>query len=200
MRLHALDECGFSPSLPTGDSRCPPGQRDGVESEYPQGRRVNALAADEPFAPAPGPDATPFERTPTSDGLLADLRDRLPAASVPRVVVLDDAGIHTSKVVRAARRGLAKRGIYLCYLPADRPELNRIEPVFRQVEHHEMPVRSFTTRADLRAAVEEGFEVYRRRLVAKGDKQLQCLLSDRVALCAGGDRGTTRRPPDARTP
>ena len=134
---------------------------------------MNALATYEPFAPAPGLDAVPFERTLTSDDLLAYLRDRPPAASVPRVVVLDDAGIHTSKVAKAARPGLAKRGISLYDLPAYGPELNRIEPVFKQIEHHEMPVRSFTTRADLRAAVEEGFEVYRRLLQAKSDKQLR---------------------------
>jgi transposase len=142
-----------------------------VKYEYPQGRRVNALATYEPFASVPGLDAVPFERTLTSEDLLAYLRDQLPAATVPRVVVLDNAGMHTSKVVKAARPGLAKQGVYLYYLPAYSPELNRIEPVFKQVKHHEMPVRSFTTRADLRAAVEEGFEVYRRRLHAKSDKQ-----------------------------
>lgn len=139
--------------------------------EYPQGRRVNALATYEPLAPAPRLDTVPFERTLTSDDLLAYLRDRLPAASVPRVVVLDNAGIHTSKAVKAARPALAKLGVYLYYLPAYSPELNRIEPVFKQVKHHHMPTRSFTSRADLRAAVEAGFEAYRSRLRPKGDNQ-----------------------------
>jgi transposase len=145
-----------------------------VKYEYPQGRRVNALATYEPFAPVPALDAVPFERTLTSDDLLGYLRDRLPAAAaVPRVVVLDNAGIHTSKVVKAARPALAKAGIYLYYLPPYSPELNRIEPVFKQVKHHDMPTRSFTSRADLRAAVEAGFDAYRRRLRPKGDNQLR---------------------------
>lgn len=169
LRLHFLDECGFSPSLPTGYSWCLPRQRKRVKYEYPQGRRVNALATYEPLAPTPRLDAVPFERTLTSDDLLAYLRDRLPVADVPRVVVLDNAGIHTSKVVKAARPGLAKLGIYLYYLPPYSPELNRIEPVFKQVKHHDMPTRSFTTRADLRAAVEAGFETYRSRLRPKDD-------------------------------
>jgi putative transposase len=173
LRLHYLDECGFSPSLPTGYSWCLPKQRKRVKYEYPQGRRVNALATYEPLAPVPGLDAVPFERTLTSDDLLAYLRDRLPAADVPRVVVLDNAGIHTSKVVKAARRGLAKQGVFLYYLPAYSPELNRIEPVFKQVKHHEMPTRSFTSKADLRAAVEAGFEAYRARLRPKGNKPLR---------------------------
>ena len=93
------------------------------------------------------------------------------ASNVPRVVVLDNAGIHTSKAVRAARQGLAKLGIFLYYLPAYSPELNRIEPVFKQVKHNDMPIRSFTTRADLRKAVEAGFEAYRRRLRVKGNNE-----------------------------
>jgi transposase len=115
----------------------------------------------------------PFERTLTSDDLLAYLRDRLPPADVPRVVVLDNAGIHTSKAVKAARPGLARSGIYLYYLPAYSPELNRIEPVFRQVKHHDIPIRSHTSKADLRKAVEDGFETYRRRLQAKCDNELR---------------------------
>jgi hypothetical protein len=104
LRLFYLDESGFSPSLPTGYSWCQPNQRKRVRYEYPHGRRVNALAAYEPLGRVPTLDAVPFERTLTSDALLAYLRDRLPAADVPGVV-LDNAGIHASKAVKAARRG-----------------------------------------------------------------------------------------------
>src|SRR5262249_56272448 len=83
LRLFSLDESGFAPSLPTGYSWCLPGQRKRVKYEYPQGRRVNALAAYEPFAPTPALDAVPFERTLTSDDLLAYLRGRPPAAAGP---------------------------------------------------------------------------------------------------------------------
>jgi transposase len=171
LRLLYLDESGFSPSLPTGYSWCLPNQRKRVKYEYPQGRRVNALATYEPFAAVPALDALPFERTLTSDDLLAYLRERLPAADVPRVVVLDNAGMHTSKVAKAARPGLAKRGIFLYYLPAYSPELNRIEPVFKRVKHHDIPARSYTSKADLRAAVEDGFNSYRRRLAGRSHKQ-----------------------------
>jgi putative transposase len=157
--------------LPTGYSWCLPGQRKWVQHEYPQGRRVNALAPHEPFGPVPGLEAVPFERTITSEDLLAYLRDRLPVAEVPRVVVLDNGSLHVSRVVKAARPGLAQLGIYLYYLPSYSPELNRIETVFKQLKHHEMPVRSFATRAELRQAVEQGFERYRQRLREKSDNQ-----------------------------
>lgn len=134
--------------------------------EYRQGRRVNALAAYAPYGPAPWLDALPFERTLTSDDLIAYLL-ALPAAGVPRVVVLDNASLHISKATKAARAGLAKLGIYLYYLPPYSPELNEIEAVFKQVKHHEIPRRSYPSKAELREAVEQGFHSYRLKLRPK---------------------------------
>ena len=144
-----------------------------MKYEYPQGRRVNVLASYAPYGPAPWLDALPFERTLTSDDLIAYLKERLPAAAVPRVVVLDNASLHVSKATKAARPGRAKRGIYLYYLPAYSPELNEIEPVFKQVKHHEISKRSHTTKAELRGTVEQGFESYGRKLRPKRDNQLR---------------------------
>src|SRR5262249_28986952 len=111
-----------------------------------------------------------FERTLPSEDLLNYLRS-LPAASVPRVVVRDNAGSHTSRAIKAARRGLARLGIYLYYLPASSPELHLIEPVFKQVKHHDLPTRSHTSKAELRQSVEGGFETRRQRLQRKVDKE-----------------------------
>jgi putative transposase len=173
-RLHLtyLDECGFSPSLPCGYSWTLAGQRKRVPYEYPQGRRVNALAAYEPYAATPWLGRQAFERTLTSDDLIAYLKS-LPQTKEPRVVVLDNASIHTSKVLKAARPGLAKLGIYLNYLPAYSPELNKIEGVFKQIKHHEIPKRSHTSKAELRQSVEQGFDSYGNKLRAKRDKQLR---------------------------
>jgi transposase len=127
-----------------------------VPYEYPGGRRVNALAAYEPLAAQPWLGSLALERTLTSADVLAYLRS-LPAAAVPRVVVLDNAGIHTSKQVKAERKALSREGIYLYFLPPYSPELNEIEPVFKQVKHHDIPIRSHTSKAELRASVEDGF-------------------------------------------
>src|SRR5690349_16986158 len=40
--LFFLDECGFSPTQPTGHTWSPPGKRHIVPFENPKGRRVNA--------------------------------------------------------------------------------------------------------------------------------------------------------------
>jgi putative transposase len=167
-----LDECGFAPSLPTGYSWSLPGQRKRVCYEYPQGRRVNVLATYRPFGDSPRLAATAFERTLNSEDLLEYLRG-LPEARVPRVVVLDNAGLHVSKAVKARRKELARRGIFLYFLPPYSPELNRIEPVFKQVKHHEIPRRSHKSKAELRASVESGFESYGRKLVPKSVIELR---------------------------
>lgn len=170
--LYYLDECGSSPTLPVGYSWTLPGQRRLIRYEAPQGRRVNALAAYRPYGRSPRLEVFTAERTRDAHDLLGFLR-ALPWSKVPRVVVLDNASIHTRKVIRRARKGLADLGIYLYLLPPYSPELNRIEPVFRQVEHQEIPQRSFTTRSGLREAVEGGFRTYGRRLRPKIPNKLR---------------------------
>jgi putative transposase len=172
VKLYYLDECGFAPTLPTGYSWTLPGRRKFVPYEAPQGRRVNALAAYRPFDRSPRLEVFTAERTWDSYDLLGFLK-ALPWSKVPRVVVLDNASIHTSKVIRRARHDLTASGIYLYFLPPYSPELNRIEPVFRQVKHQEIPQRSHTTRAGLRAAVELGFANYGRKLQPKHPKELR---------------------------
>ncbi len=89
------------------------------------------------------------------------------------MVVLDNASLHISKAAKAARPALARLGIYLYYLPPYSPELNEIESVFKQVKHHEIPHRSYTSKADLREAVEQGFRSYRLKLRPKPCHQLR---------------------------
>lgn len=84
-----------------------------------------------------------------------------------------NAGSHPSPVTKTARPGPAKLGLFLYSLPACSPELSRTEPAFQQVKHHDLPTRGFTTRAERCAAVEAGFESYRRRLQAKCDNELR---------------------------
>jgi transposase len=170
--LYYLDECGFSPTLPVGYSWSLPRQRKLVRYEAPQGRRVNAMAAYRPYGRSPRLEVFTAERTWDAYDLLGFL-EALPWSKVPRVVVLDNASIHTSRVIRLARHRLATSGIYLYFLPPYSPELNEVEPVFRQVKHQEIPQRSFTTRAELREAVTSGFSDYGRTLRSKRPKQLR---------------------------
>src|SRR6185312_11907655 len=111
LALYYLDECGFSPTLPTGYSWTLPGRRKFIPYEAPQGRRVNALAAYRPYGRSPRLEVFTAERTWDSYDLLGFLR-ALPWSKRPRVVVLDNASIHTSRVIRRARHRLTNLGIY----------------------------------------------------------------------------------------
>lgn len=172
LKLYYLDECGFSPTLPTGSSWALPGERKLVEYEAPQGRRVNAMAAYRPYGRSPRLEVFTAERTWNGYDLLGFL-GALPRSKAPRVAVLDNAGLNAGRVVRQARRRLARRGSYLHFLPPYSPELNEIEAVFRQVKYQEMPERSHTTRIGLREAVEQGFTSYGRRLRPKHPERLR---------------------------
>jgi putative transposase len=141
-----------------------------IPYENPEGRRVNALAA--LLRTAAGADLvwTTKPKAFVAEEVVQFLRE-LPPAQIPTVVVLDNAGIHRSTVVRAARAGLWRRGIYLYYLPPYSPELHAIEPVFRVIKHDELPARRYPTVAALTAAIDTGFTNYRTRLHAKSRAQ-----------------------------
>jgi DDE superfamily endonuclease len=170
--LFYLDECGFAPTLPAGYSWSLPGQREFVPYEAPQGRRFNAMAAYRPFGRSPRLEVFTAERTWDSYDLLAFL-GALSWSKAPRVVVLDNASAHTSRVIGRARHGLSASGVYLYFLPPYSPELNLVESVFRQVKHQEIPQRSLTTRAELREAIVLGFDSYGRNLPSKPQEELR---------------------------
>ena len=73
---------------------------------------------------------TSVVRTYRDEDVLHLIEKEIPHGSGALVVVLDNAGIHRSRVIRAARARLQRKGIILYYLPACAPELNHIEGVF----------------------------------------------------------------------
>lgn len=146
------------------------GRRKRVPYENPEGRRVNALAGLLRMAGASDLCWTTKPKAFVAEEVGQFLR-ALPAVAVPTIVVLDNAGIHRSKVVRAAVPELWARRVFLYYLPPYSPELNAIEPRFRVIKHHELPERRYATVAALTAAVQTGFTNDRARLHAKSPAQ-----------------------------
>ncbi len=146
------------------------GTRKRVAYENPEGRRVNALAA--LTLGAAGADLR-WQSKPASfvGEDVARFLGALPPAPVPTIVVLDNAGIHRGKAVRAALPALRARGVSLYYLPPYSPELNAIEPVFRVIKHDELPERRYTSVDALTAAVHGGFSNYRAKLHIKSQAQ-----------------------------
>jgi DDE superfamily endonuclease len=78
----------------------------------------------------------------------------------PLVVVLDNYSVHRSKAVTAVLPSLADVGVRLFFLPPYSSELNRIEPLWRQVKYHDLPVRSYQTLEALRTAVANALQLH----------------------------------------
>lgn len=180
-----LDESGFAPTLPTGYTWARKKVRPLVWDEAPQGRRLNvlgALAVSEAAAglvwtePAGKLDSTAFLTfvwrevaglpAPPADLPLGYRRPR------PCAIVLDNYSVHRSKEVQAAIPDLERVGVGFYYLPPYSPELNRIEPFWRHVKHEDLPVRSYRTLDDLRAAVTDALNQHARRLPATTDSTI----------------------------
>ena len=158
-----LDESGFSPSQPTTRSWTLPGTRKRIPYENPQGRRVNVIAALLPFGPHPELWWDAVARTFTAPDVLTIL-EAIPRHGRDLIVILDNAAIHRSRIIRDAVPRLQEQGITLRYLPAYSPELNRIEPVFGVIKQDEMPHRSYTTVPALREAIHTAFAAVEHRL------------------------------------
>ena len=164
--LFYLDESGFAPTLPTSCTWARTKARPLVWDEPPQGRRLNVLGALAPCGEAPGLVWTePAGKLDSAVFLTFVWREvaGLPAPPEqlplgyrrprPCAIVQDNYSVHRSKEVQAAIPELERVGVGFYYLPPYSPELNRIEPLWRHVKHEELPVRSYRTLDDLRAAV-----------------------------------------------
>jgi hypothetical protein len=141
------------------------GERKRIPYENPQGRRLNVLAALVPDGPYAALYWVSFPDTFRADHIVR-LCEELPPVPVPTVVVLDNASIHTSHIVRAARPALRARRTFLYYLPPYSPELNEIERLFRTIKYDDLPERRYPTIPLLDAAVQQAFTTAEERLLA----------------------------------
>ena len=82
-------------------------------------------------------------------------------------MVLDNASIHTSRVVREARPELEAEGIFLSYLPSYSSELNEIEPYFGVINDYDLPERTYPSLIALQEAVEAAFARTAARMISK---------------------------------
>jgi transposase len=167
--LWYLDQAGFAPTLPTGYTWARIGVRKVVRYEAPEGRRVNAVGALAPHGPG-GPRLV-FETRRKEQGrydaaahlrfvreAVAGLPAGVPIDSRrprPCVIVLDNYAVHRGQVVKDELPTLRAQGITFYFLPPYSPELNAIEPLWRQVKYQDLPDRSYPTAEALQHAVED---------------------------------------------
>lgn len=117
--------------------------------------------------PAPSLTWMPAPRPFVAFDLLHLIEHGIPRGPGALVVVLDNAGIHRSTVVSAARSRLRRLGIHLYFLPPYAPELNPIEPVFGAIKHHDLSYRHYPTDITLTAAIDAAFTRAEARLLTR---------------------------------
>jgi hypothetical protein len=82
----------------------------------------------------------------------------------PLVIALDNYSVHTSQTVVAAQPQLAAANVELVYLARYCPEQSGIEPVWNEVQQHQIPMRSFAQVVDLKQAVDDALARKARQL------------------------------------
>jgi len=143
------------------------GQRKLVPYENPQGRRVNVLAAYSPFGRQPSL-TWGLERGSLVAAQLVDFVQRIPRLpDKPLLIVLDNASMHTSGLLKQALPKLREQRIYCYYLPPYSPKLNAIEAIFGVIKRDDLPARRYTTWESLEDAIDTGFSHVENRLQQK---------------------------------
>ena len=70
----------------------------------------------------------------------------------PCVIVLDNYSVHHSKPVKELEETLNAAGVTFFYLPPYSPQLNHIEPLWKQIKHVDLTRRSYRSEDELKHA------------------------------------------------
>jgi transposase len=97
---------------------------------------------------------------------LSDARQQTWKRERPLMIPLDNYSVHHSQTVQDARPLLEAADVYLVYLSSYSPELSEIEPIWRAVKYHEIPVRSQDLLGDLKREVEAALRTKAGKLSA----------------------------------
>lgn len=93
------------------------------------------------------------EASITADFVAQELDKRSLAIVLPTVVVLDNASVHTAKVIQQRRAVWESRGLYLFWLPTYSPHLNIAETLWRHLKGGWLRPQDYGQADDLAYAV-----------------------------------------------
>lgn len=98
-----------------------------------------------------------LEGSVTSECVIAFVEALTQDATIDRVtvIVLDNAGFHTSGKVRAKRAGWEAKNLFVRHLPPYCPHLNPIEALWKRLKAFLLPRRLYGSVAQLKQAVLE---------------------------------------------
>lgn len=71
------------------------------------------------------------------------------------VLVLDNARIHHAKIFQEAIPKWEEKGLYICFLPAYSPHLNRIETLWRQIKYRWIKPEDYQNLETLKIALDK---------------------------------------------
>lgn len=138
VKLLYLDESGFN-----GESYIPYAWQDKgatLEIPCPRGKRINVLGI---LSIADAKLEVEMTTGKTTSQIVLEVLDGIAeessTADVPSVVVLDNASIHTAKVIERMRQEWEEKKLLLYFLPTYSPELNLIEILWRKVKYEWLP-------------------------------------------------------------
>lgn len=156
MRLLYLDESGFSgsPYIPYA------WQSRGETIELPchSGKRINVLgilSVSEGSLEVCIPD-----KKMTSKIVFEVLEKEAEKAAlypIPSLLVLDNASIHTAKLIEGRQEEWAKQNLFLYFIPTYSPELNVIEMLWRKIKYEWLPFHAYESFETLRSCLDDIF-------------------------------------------
>jgi len=156
MRLLYLDESGFSgaPYIPYA------WQSRGETIKLPShtGKRINVLgmlSVSEATLDVCIPEGKMTSKIVFE--MLEKQAERAGSYPIPSLLVLDNASIHTAKIIEDRRQEWEKKNLFLYFLSTYSPELNLIEMLWRKIKYEWLPLHAHESFKTLRSCLDEIF-------------------------------------------
>jgi putative transposase len=162
IHLKYLDEAGCYCQSPTDYGYSRKGQQKRIVQRRRRGRRISILGI---FEPKQRFDYALIVGTLKSQTFLKlmdwqgqQAQQQWQATGKLTVIVLDNASVHRSKLVKSAVEGWQEQGLFLFFLPPYSPQMNRIEDEWLHLKRDELASRVFEDEVDLADAIMNGIE------------------------------------------
>lgn len=94
------------------------------------------------------------EQSIDSGFVVASISQWVASLSKPTVLVLDNAPIHRSKRFQAELAGWQTQGLYVFFLPAYSPHLNKAEILWRKIKYEWLDISAYASYESLKSAVQ----------------------------------------------
>lgn len=105
-------------------------------------------------------EAQIYEGAATAKCVIKFFDDLCETLTKKTIVILDNASIHKANLVKDKQKGWAEKNLFLQFIPAYSPELNKIEIFWKQMKHSWLEVPDYQSRDALYKAIFRVFNNY----------------------------------------